>query len=223
MGERFTERLRRRVNSIWEAQHRHPFVRGIADGTLERKKLEFWVRQDYAYLCDFARLLALAAARSPDLETMTRFASLTTETLETEMSLHRAYAADFGISEQELEREEKAPTTQAYVDFLLRVATLGDYAELVSALLPCMWGFSEIGLRLAEGPRPADERYARFIDVYAAPEFAELADWCRTVVDRLADGSPDRVLERLESTFVLSSRYELAFWEMAWEGESWPC
>jgi thiaminase/transcriptional activator TenA len=223
MPERFTERLRRRANSIWEAQHEHPFVRGVGDGSLDLEKLKFWVRQDYAYLCEYARLLALATARSPDLETMTRFATLTSATLETEMNLHRAYAADFAIDEKEMEREAKAPTTQAYTDFLLRVAAMGDFTELVAALLPCMWGFSEIGLRLAGGPRPADERYARFIDMYAAPEFAELADWCREVVDRLADGLPERHLQRLEETFLLSSRYELAFWEMAWRGESWPC
>jgi thiaminase/transcriptional activator TenA len=197
MPQRFTERLRRRANSIWEAQHKHPFV--------------------------YARLLALATARSPDLETMTRFAALTSATLETEMNLHRAYAADFAIDEKEMERETKAPTTQAYTDFLLRVAAMGDFTELVAALLPCIWGFSEIGLRLAGGPRPADERYARFIDMYAAPEFAELADWCRELVDRLADDLPERHLERLEEAFLLSSRYELAFWEMAWRGERWPC
>lgn len=221
MVERFTDRLRRRADPIWEAQHAHPFVRGIADGTLELEKFKYWLRQDYAYLIEFARLLALAAARSPDLETMTRFAALTVATLETEMSLHRAYAAEFGIEERELAREVKAPTTQAYADFLLRVAATGDFAELASALLPCMWGFSEIGQRLAAGGRPADERYGRFIDMYASPEFAELADWCREVVDRVADGLPERRLERLEDAFLLSSRYELAFWEMGWTAERW--
>ena len=29
-----TERLRQKVDSIWEAQHQHPFVRSIGDGTL---------------------------------------------------------------------------------------------------------------------------------------------------------------------------------------------
>ena len=32
MAERFTEHLREKVTGIWEAQHQHPFVRGIGDG-----------------------------------------------------------------------------------------------------------------------------------------------------------------------------------------------
>ena len=58
--------------------------------------------------------------------------------------------------------------------------------------------------------------------MYAAPEFAELADWCRGLLDRLADGLPERELQRLEEAFVTSSRYEWRFWEMAWNQEAWP-
>ena len=93
MLNRFTERLRTKVHAIWEAQHQHLFVRGIGDGTLDLDRFKFWVRQDYLFLIEYARLLALAAARSPDLETMMRFAELVSATLQTEMSLHRSYAA----------------------------------------------------------------------------------------------------------------------------------
>jgi thiaminase/transcriptional activator TenA len=145
MAERFTDRLHQKASGIWEAQQQHPFVRGIGDGTLDVEKFKYWLRQDYLFLVEYARLLSLAAARSPDLETMTRFGALLQETLATEMGLHRAYAAEFGIDRRELEQESPALTTRAYTDFLLRTASLGDFAELVAALLPCMWGFSEIG------------------------------------------------------------------------------
>src|SRR2546430_6355724 len=127
MAERFTDYLRERVAPIWRAQHEHAFVRSIGDGTVPREQFEHWVRQDYLFLIEYARLFALASTRAPDLETMTAFARLTQETLETEMSLHRAYAAEFGIDAARLESETKAPTTQAYTDFLLRTAALGDF------------------------------------------------------------------------------------------------
>src|SRR5262252_6731490 len=87
MAERLTEHLRQKFDGIWEAQHQHPFVRGVGDGTLALERFEFWLRQDYVFLIEYARLLALAAARSPDLETMIRFANLLKETVETEMNL----------------------------------------------------------------------------------------------------------------------------------------
>jgi thiaminase/transcriptional activator TenA len=222
MTERFTDELHRKAASIWEAQNQHPFVRGIGDGTLSLDRFKFWLRQDYVFLIEYARLLALAAARSPDLETMIRFATLLKETVQTEMNLHRAYAAEFEISLQELERELPAPTTRAYTDFLLRVAATGDFAELAAALLPCMWAFSEIGQRLATEFAPNERRYAEWIAAYSSHEFAELAQWCRDLLDRLAAGLPERDLQKLEAAFLTSSRYEWQFWEMAWKMEGWP-
>ena len=132
MTERFTDRLRQHATGIWDAQLEHPFVREIGEGTLALEKFGFWVRQDYLFLVEYSRLFALAAARSPDLPTMLRFATLLKETADTEMNLHREYAAEFGISLKELEREAMAPTTRAYTDFLLRVAAVGEFTELVA-------------------------------------------------------------------------------------------
>lgn len=220
--ERFTDHLRTLAEPIWRAQHEHPFVSGIGDGTLEIVRLEHWVRQDYLFLVEYCRLFALAAARAPDFPTLLRFADLLQATARGEMDLHREYAREFGISEAELEREAPAPTTRGYTDFLLRVAATGDYAELAAALLPCLWGFSEIGLALVRGPRPSDRRLARWIDTYADPEFAALAEWCRGLVDRLAEGVSGDTRRRMEEAFLTSSRYELLFWDMGWRRETWP-
>ncbi len=222
MSGRITEHLRELAGPNWAAQLAHPFVRGIGNGRVDRASFEFWVRQDYVFLIEYARLFAIAASRAPDLETMTAFANLTHETLATEMSLHRAYAAEFGIDAATLEAEVKAPATQAYTDFLLRTATLGDYAELVAALLPCMWGFSTIGQTLEAAGRPDDPLCSKWIEMYASPEFAELAGWCRDLLDRLSTGLDDVGRSRLEAVFLTSSRYELAFWEMAHRRETWP-
>lgn len=209
---------------IWEAQHAHPFVRGIGDGSLPVERFAFWIRQDYLFLIEYCRLFGLAASRAPDLATIARFGDLLQATARTEMDLHRGYAAQFGITVEELERESMAPTTRGYTDFLLRVAALGDFAELAAALLPCMWGFSEIGQRLAAEPRPADARYAAWVEMYADPEFAALTDWCRTLVDTLATDAGPVARDRMTAVFVTSCRYELAFWEAAYTlSKGWNC
>ena len=222
MPSRFSDHLRTLAEPIWEAQHGHPFVRGIGDGTLDLERFTHWVRQDYLFLIEYCRLFGLAAARAPDLETLGRFADLLQATARTEMDLHRAYAREFGISEGELEREMMGPTTRAYTDFLLRVAATGDFAELAAALLPCMWGFSEVGQRLRAGGLPSEPRYAKWVEMYADAGFAALAEWCRGLVDRLGDGASAEQRRRMEEAFVTSSRYEWAFWEASWRLERWP-
>ena len=214
-------RFRKVADAIWEAQHAHPFVRGIGDGSLDPARFGCWLRQDYLYLVDYARLFGAAVMRAPDLDTMTRFADLLRVLLVTEMGLHRSYVAGFGITEADLLAETKAPTNQAYTDFLLRTATTGDYPELLGALLPCLWGYSEVGLRLAERGLPADERYRTWIEMYASDEYAQLADWGRRLIDAACEGMPEPALQRVEQAFVTSSRWELAFWEMAWTQEKW--
>jgi len=87
---RYTDRLYGLAEQVWEAQHAHPFVRGIGDGTVDVEKFKFWVRQDYLFLIDYARLLALAAAKAPDVGTMRRFSDLVRATLNVDMELHRA-------------------------------------------------------------------------------------------------------------------------------------
>ena len=221
--EPFSQTLRRAADDVWRAQHEHPFVLGVADGTLAVERFARYVRQDYLFLVEYARLLALGAARAPDLETMRRFAELAQAILGEEMELHRAFAREFGISEADLERERAAPVTRAYTDFLVRTAALGSFAELAAALLPCMWGYAEIGARLAERPEPSPEpRYARWIETYAAADFQDLAAWCRGLVDRLAAAAGDDERERMRRAFLLSSEHELAFWDVGLTSTSDP-
>jgi thiaminase/transcriptional activator TenA len=212
----FAAQLREAAAPAWEAQVAHPFVRGIGDGTLPEDKFRFYVRQDYLFLIDYGRLLALAAARAPRLEWMRRFAALAHSVLEIEMDLHRQFAARWGMTIEQLESERTAPATDAYCDFLLRTAALGDFAELVAALLPCMWSYAEIGERLAAQGLPDHEGYAEWIAMYAGDEYARLAAWCRELTDAAAEGVAGPGRRRMHDAFRASSEHELAFWESAW-------
>ena len=102
----------------------------------------------------------------------------------------------------------------AYTDFLLRTAATADFAEVLAALLPCMWGYSELGRALAAAGLPAEPRYRRWIQTYADPAFAALAAWCAALLDRAADGLPAARLAACERAFLTSLRHELAFWDV---------
>jgi thiaminase/transcriptional activator TenA len=213
---RFTDALRQAAADCWQAQHEHPFIDGIGDGSLDPERFRFYIRQDYLYLIDYGRTFAMACARAPTLNTMRGFADLAQSTLGTEMDLHREYAAEWGISRRDLEAEQPTVATRAYTDFLLRTAAVGDFGELVAALLPCMWAYSELGTSLARRPAPSEERYARWIEMYAGEEFAQLADWCRVVCDEVASDLGPEGRERMQEAFRSSSRHELDFWDAAW-------
>lgn len=217
----FIASLEPEAETIWESIHDHPMVQGIGDGSLDETPFRYWVRQDYYYLIEYNRVFALGAARAPDLDRIERFADLLSETVSTEMDLHRSYAAEFGISEAELEDTDPSPTTRAYTDFLVRTAAIGSFGELVAALLPCMWGFNDTGRRLAEAGLPDHERYAAWIETYASPEFTELAEWCKDLMDEVAVDAGESRQHRYREAFLTSARYEYRFWEAAWTEEEW--
>ena len=200
----------------------HPFVTGVGDGTLPVEKFKYYVVQDYAYLIDYSRALALASARAPRLDDMSWFAGLLDETLNVEMSLHRSYCQEFGISAQELESTLASPTTVAYTSFLLKTAYQGSFGELVASLLPCQWGYWEIGDHLLKRGLPQDAPlYAKWIEMYTTEEFTALAHHGREMAGRIGDEAGPTERAAMGQAYRTSVRLELQFWNMAYRLEEW--
>src|SRR5712671_5145700 len=167
-----SERLHQAADAIWQKTLTHPFVTELGNGVLPLEKFQFYMCQDYIFLIEYSRLLALATAKAPDLDTMGRFANLLDATLNREMALHRDFAAQCGIEASALAATRAAPTAHAYTRHLVRVAALGNLPEIVAALLPCQWGYSEIGRTLAQRGKPSTAPfYCQWIEMYASPEF----------------------------------------------------
>ncbi len=220
---RFTEHLRQQTAGLRRQVLQHPFVTGIGDGQLPLEAFRFYMCQDYVFLIDYSRVLALAVAKAGNLETMGRFAELLHETLNTEMDLHRGFAAKFGISLDELEDTQAAPGTRAYTQHLLTTAYSGALADITAAILPCMWDYSSIGRALAAQGSPSPQPlYNEWIQMYATPEFAALATWLQDLLDHLGSGVGADQQARLSRLFADSCRYEYLFWDMAYRQETWP-
>ncbi len=219
----FSDELRQKGAPIWDREKRHPFVTGIGDGSLSLDRFQYYMRQDYIFLIDFSRAISLAVAKAHSLEDMAWFARLLHETLNTEMALHVSFCEDFGITEAQLKSTEHAPTTLAYTRHLIQTAFSGGAGEIAAAILPCSWGYCEIGQMLYDRGLPANQPlYARWIEMYNSPEFAELADWLRSYIDRVALESGEQELKRMESAFLIGSQYEYMFWDASYRKESWP-
>ena len=218
---KFTDELRQHAAPIWEADLKHPFVRGMADGTLPTEKFKFYLIQDYLFLLDYSRVFAYGAIKAHDEETMALFAKLLHETMNTEMDLHRGYCEKFGISPAEMGAAPMAPTTHAYTRHMLHVAQIGTLADVIAGVLPCQWGYAEIGTTLAEQGGSPEPLYQEWIDMYASPEFLALGEWLRNLLNEITTDSSSAEKERLHKNFLLSSRYEYLFWEMAWTEQTW--
>ncbi|ADG39679.1 MULTISPECIES: thiaminase II [Leuconostoc] len=217
----FSQEIITEIDNIWQANLKHPFVQEIGAGTLPVKKFKYYMVQDYVYLMDYAKVFALGALKSPDLKTMIQFSNTLQSILTEEMSLHRQYAAQFNISEETLASAEPAPTTLAYKNYLLSVAQTGGQAELLAVLLPCMWGYETIGKNLAHSPGAKNVLYGEWIAMYSSPDFSALTEWLIQEFDRITAQQTLTQRVRLINIFKNSLRYEVLFWEMAYQEEKW--
>ena len=223
MNSLFTDRLWTRVEPIWNSYLEHPFVKGLGEGWLEKEKFKHYMKQDYVYLIEYCRLFALGSAKARDLKTMTIFAKLLHGTLDMEMDLHRKYAAQFDISNDELEATEAASTTTAYTSYMLNVSQRGGVENVVASVLACAWSYNFIGKEVANWPGASDhEFYGNWVKMYSSDEFTELAEECKNLINEIANGKPEHELAELEEIVVKTSLFEYMFWEMAENIEEWP-
>lgn len=216
----FVDNAIARCEEAWERELAHPFVCGIADGTLSQERFRHYLQQDFVFLVAYCRVLALAVAHSEDLETMGRFTGLLQATLGEEMSLHWQVCADYGIDALTLEKTVPSPTCLAYTSHLLSAANSGDLALLCAALLPCAVGYARIGMRLAQsGANPPVKAYREWIASYASEPFQAWAEWLTNLTDRLATTRDEGTRARMHALFAQSVDLEVRFWEMAWNLE----
>ncbi|HUG15926.1 MAG TPA: thiaminase II [Thermomicrobiales bacterium] len=199
----------------------HPMVRGIGAGSLPDETFRFYIEQDYQFLVRYARVIAQTVAASPDLPTATQLANLLHGTLAVEIDALVELYEGFGGERSRLDKVAPAPGCQAYTDHLLACAATGNLLVMLAAILPCQWGYREIGRRLLAEGLPNDARYARWIQEYAADEYGDLVDWVIGRFDALAVEEGVLARTRAREVFALSTRYELGFWEMSWTRQTW--
>lgn len=219
----FCEQLRRKAQHIWNAQLTHPFVVALGKGTLPERKFKYYILQDARFLGDLARVFAAAAQKAPDAESGLRFAKLVEETIVVERGLHERYGSRWKMSSKQMTSVPMAPTNYAYTRHMLTVAQTGTAAEITVVALPCAWIYCVVGQHLLrKGPPRAGHPYRDWLMLYASPEFAEVGRWMRAKVDLWVKSAGREEKRRMEEAFLISSRYEWMFWEMAWNEEKWP-
>ncbi len=216
-----TDELWRDIEGIFGAILRHPFIRGLSDGSLPRQSFQFYAVQDALYLREFARALSIAAARAPREEWIIMFNEHAAGALKVERTLHESFFRDFGMSPKQVTATPLAPTNLAYTSYLLAVAYGAPFHEALAALLPCYWIYWEVGKALERTGSP-DPLYVRWIGTYASEEFGALVPMVLEATNATAERLQSAEREAMQRHFVTTSRYEWMFWDMGYRREAWP-
>jgi thiaminase/transcriptional activator TenA len=221
----FSARLRDRCDRVWAGLHAHPFLGELARGTLPLDRFRFFIEQDLLYLPAFARCMAMGAAKSASDEDLEFFTRQLDGVIRLEIPSNRRLLDQvIGLgAEDRGGARGMAPANVAYTSFLLATAAAGGPLEITAAILPCSWSYIEIaaGLKDEIAEHPV---YSDWVAFYLQDEEADLVlNMRETFDDMTRDGAiSDAKREQLAEIFMMSSRLEGRFWEMAYTLDQWP-
>lgn len=212
----FCEEQLARVRPLWERMLAHRFLRDTRDGTIARDTFATWMRQDYLFVEAAIPFLAALIPKAPpeDWEPLAGVIGA----LQKELKLFEERAAAVGVT---LRGTPPSFVNHAYIQFLLATAYRASYAEAYTVLYAAEKAYHDSWAVVKKGLDRGSPWYP-FVENWAGEAFAQYVAFLEKRLDALAAAAGADERARMAELFELTTRYEIAFWEMAASGEGWP-
>jgi len=212
----FHEELLRYAEPVWKEVREHRFLAETAAGTIPPDVFARWMQQDYLFVREAIPFLAILLAKAPG--TLRRPLGESLAALFRELELFERLAREHQVA---LEGIGMLPTCHAYVQFLLATAYGRSFPEAFAVLYAAEKAYLDAWTWVKEQQQAASPWQA-FIEQWTNPAFREYVQWLGQTLDALAEGASETMRAAMRELFLLTARYEVRFWDMAWAGESWP-
>lgn len=217
---RLSETLWNSVQDVFNSILKHPFIEGLATGSLEEERFKHYIIQDYIYLDEYRKALSLAAAKAGGEEESMLFLESAANIKNAEEQLHESFLTAWRLRPRLLRRKsEVSPSNLLYTSYLFSVALFGSFNEIVAAVLPCAWVYMEVGRRLVERGSP-NPLYKKWIDMYGGRRYEESVEKMIGLADTLKPSRAER--EKMVRHFRLGTIFEYMFWDSAYRLEKFP-
>jgi thiaminase/transcriptional activator TenA len=205
-----------RLRPTWEHMLRHPFLLETRDGTIPFETFANWLREDYLFVEAAVPFIALMIPKAPPShwELYTQVIAM----FHKELGLFRERAKAVGVDMSDL---RPSFTNHAFIQFLIATASQRSYAEIYTVLYAAEKAYHDSWTVVKKGIDPASPWYP-FVENWAGEAFAEYVTYLEKELDALAAAAGPAERERMAELFELTLRYEIAFWEMAANGDGWP-
>ena len=213
----FSESLRQRTDHLWEDNYRHPFLQELGSGELDAETFRFYLQQGALYIRQYVKGFAMAVVAAETEEQMLRITTLQHSILE-RRPVHLEYMFEQGVSREEFATASLSLYGRAYIAHLHNVGRSGDLAEILAALLPCYWIYTDYAARLQRDYADKLEQnpYRGWMEMYTTERYLNSFAWMFDLIDQACEGKSDRQLARVERAFSASLEFEYLFWDTAY-------
>lgn len=217
----FSQQLLVKAEPYMQAQVKKPFLQGLINGDLPAESFQYWLRVDYPYLHNFVKVCALGILKAEDSQDVETFLNHI-RSVQDEMRDHEKHAAAMGLSREDLLNYPMGPLKYSYTRHQLASAYDGSLGDVQAALLACQWGYGEAVSRLLQEKEVgADNRYKEWFAFHGNPANRESAKIAYALLDRQAEQSTEKQLDRMAEIFMTSVRHETMLWDEYYNMTQW--
>ena len=214
--------LKTQFKKEWRLYTNHRFIKKLSRNTLEKKIFLNYLIQDYLFLYQFSKAWSLAVVKANSLNEMKLCANTVNQLINFEMGLHEKICKSNGISKKNLEDAEEKNKNIAYTRYVLEKGYSGDFLDLLTALVPCVIGYAEIG-KENKKYKPANKMYKKWINTYSSKEYQLVSKnvgklFDTSIISRLGKNyTQTNKWISMQNNFKTAVLLEVDFWEMSFE------
>lgn len=213
------ENLVEATKENWEKVIDHQFVEQIFVGELTEDIFKFYLKQDYYYLNQSMRNMAILISKQQKVKAKQRLIDVIYSEANVEFAEYEKLLDLYNINKNQSEKFELSYANISYSNYLIAVSSQNTFAEGLAALLPCYW----IYLKMAEkhGDKlivNQNEIYKNWAAVFKREEFRQLVEDLIFLLE--AEFNEDNY-EMLKYHFNNSIKFEYQFFDDVYHKRLW--
>ena len=203
------------TEDLWKEAVNKPFVKKMADGTLETEKYRRYMLQDYLYLTDYIELLREISESTEKKSLRSFLKKILRETQEEAERVHLPAMRELGIGDTDIQNVVMAQVLREYVGYMKQQLREEGFVGGLVALLQCSWAYAYIGQTVSEreAERLSASPYKSWFASYTCASYIETNQSWIDASDRETEDLDDTKKLRLCSVFQTCARYENRFWD----------
>jgi len=205
-------KLKSNCNKEWSEYTNHKFLSDLVNNKLSDKNFKKYLIQDYIFLQQFLKILALSIYKSASFDEIKRSLNFI-KGIDHEIKLHVSYCKKWRVPLKSLNNIKVERANSAYTDHVLSVGKNGNNLDIFSSLSPCIIGYGEIGFKLSKIKNWKKSKYSSWIKMYSSKEYQQVAKDNIDYLDILFKNYKNKNLNKLKSNFKKSTILERNFWE----------
>ena len=212
-------KLKSNCKKEWLEYTEHKFLLNLVNNKLPNKNFKKYLIQDYIFLQQFLKILALSVYKSKSFEEISRSINFM-KGIDHEIKLHVNYCKKWKIPLKSLNDIIIEKANSAYTDHVLNIGKLGDNLDIFTSLSPCIIGYGEIGHKLSKIKNWQKSKYSSWIRMYSSEAYQKIAKENIGYLDILFQSNKKNNLSKLKKYFKKSTILEKNFWQCFMEEKS---